>query len=151
GRLGFNYRLDDISAALGIGQVERLDEILAARAAAAERYGELLADVDVESPLANDADHVRSWFVYVVKLPAGVDRDGVMRRMDERGVATAPSRLLAASSKARSRDGSTSETCSAARGGCSRRRQIRTTTSSSERRAAPARRGPAGARGARRS
>ena len=43
GRLGFNYRLDDISAALGIGQVERLDEILAARAAVAARYTELLA------------------------------------------------------------------------------------------------------------
>ena len=33
-------------------------------------------DVDVEMPLADDADHVRSWFVYVVKLPPGVDRDG---------------------------------------------------------------------------
>ena len=90
GRLGFNYRLDDISAALGIGQVERLDEILAARDAVAARYTDLLADVDVEPPLADDADHVRSWFVYVVKLPQGVDRDGVMRRMDERGVSTAP-------------------------------------------------------------
>jgi perosamine synthetase len=90
GRLGFNYRLDDISAALGIGQVERLDEILAARDAVAARYTQLLAVVDVEPPLADDADHVRSWFVYVVKLPQGVDRDGVMRRMDERGVSTAP-------------------------------------------------------------
>jgi perosamine synthetase len=90
GRLGYNYRLDDISAALGIGQVERLDAILEARAQVAARYAELLRNVDVEPPLADDEDHVRSWFVYVVKLPAGVDRDGVMRRMDERGVATAP-------------------------------------------------------------
>ena len=90
GRLGFNYRLDDISAALGIGQVERLDEILSARADVATRYTELLAGVDVEPPLADDADHVRSWFVYVVKLPQGVDRDDVMRRMGEHGVATAP-------------------------------------------------------------
>ena len=90
GRLGYNYRLDDISAALGIGQVERLDEILGARAAVAARYTELLAGVDVEPPLADDEDHVRSWFVYVVKLPEGADRDGVMSRMDERGVATAP-------------------------------------------------------------
>jgi perosamine synthetase len=90
GRLGFNYRLDDISAALGIGQVQRLDEILSARAAVAMRYAELLAGVEVEPPLADDADHVRSWFVYVVKLPQGVDRDDVMRRMGERGVATAP-------------------------------------------------------------
>jgi perosamine synthetase len=90
GRLGYNYRLDDISAALGIGQVERLDAILEARASVAARYADLLRNVDVEPPLADDDDHVRSWFVYVVKLPEGVDRDGVMRRMDERGVATAP-------------------------------------------------------------
>jgi dTDP-4-amino-4,6-dideoxygalactose transaminase len=90
GHLGYNYRLDDVSAALGIGQVERLDEILAARSSVAARYADLLKGVDVEPPLADDDDHVRSWFVFVVKLPAGVDRDEVARRMDERGVATAP-------------------------------------------------------------
>src|SRR3954471_8332178 len=78
GRLGFNYRLDDLSAALGIGQLEKLDRILAGRAEVAARYSELLAGVDVEAPLADDADHERSWCVYVVKLPAGVDRDGVL-------------------------------------------------------------------------
>ncbi len=90
GRLGFNYRLDDLSAALGIGQLEKLDRILEARAAVAARYGELLRDVDVEAPLADDADHVRSWFVYVVKLPEGADRDGVAARLADRGVASAP-------------------------------------------------------------
>jgi perosamine synthetase len=90
GRLGFNYRLDDVSAALGIGQLEKLDRILAARAEAAARYIELLAGSDVECPLADDEDHVRSWFVFVVKLPAGVDRDAVAARMREYGVATAP-------------------------------------------------------------
>jgi perosamine synthetase len=90
GRLGYNYRLDDISAALGIGQLEKLDRILDARRAVAARYGELLADVEVETPLADDADHERSWFVYVVKLPSGVDRDGVMAQLAEQGIATAP-------------------------------------------------------------
>jgi perosamine synthetase len=90
GRLGYNYRLDDLSAALGIGQLEKLDRILAARSAVAETYAEVLADLDVELPLADDADHVRSWFVYVVKLPAGVDRDAVMRRLSDLGIATAP-------------------------------------------------------------
>src|SRR5262249_54527546 len=90
GRLGYNYRLDDISAALGIGQLERLDEILAARSTVAGRYAQLLAAVDVEVPLADDENHVRSWFVYVVKLPRGVDRDAVAGRMAEHGVATAP-------------------------------------------------------------
>ena len=90
GRLGYNYRLDDLSAALGIGQLEKLDRILAARRGVAAVYGELLADVDVETPLADDADHERSWFVYVVKLPPGVDRDGVMARLSADGIATAP-------------------------------------------------------------
>jgi perosamine synthetase len=90
GRLGYNYRLDDVSAALGIGQLEKLDRILAGRAEVARRYADLLAGVDVELPLPDDDDHVRSWFVYVVKLPAGVDRDGVARRLADQGVATAP-------------------------------------------------------------
>jgi len=90
GRLGFNYRLDDLSAALGIGQLEKLDRILEARGEVAARYGELLRDVDVAPPLADDEDHVRSWFVYVVKLPEGADRDGVAARLAERGVASAP-------------------------------------------------------------
>ena len=90
GRLGYNYRLDGLSAALGIGQLEKLDRILAARAEVAACYGELLRGVDVETPLPDDPDHERSWFVYVVKLPAGADRDAVARRLAERGVATAP-------------------------------------------------------------
>ena len=90
-RLGYNYRLDDLSAALGIAQLERLDEILAARAEVAARYGGLLASVDgVEAPLADDGEHRRSWFVYVVRLAAGVDRDGVMARLAEQGVASKP-------------------------------------------------------------
>ena len=90
GRLGYNYRLDDLSAALGIGQLEKLDRILQARREVAALYGELLQGVDVETPLADDADHVRSWFVYVVKLPVGADRSGVMERMAAQGIATAP-------------------------------------------------------------
>jgi perosamine synthetase len=90
GRLGYNYRLDDLSAALGIGQLEKLDQILQSRRRVALAYDELLAGLDVETPLLDDEDHVRSWFVYVVKLPAGVDRDAVMGRLADRGVATAP-------------------------------------------------------------
>jgi len=90
GRLGFNYRLDDISAALGIGQLEKLDQILERRREVAARYGELLAGLELETPLADDADHVRSWFVYVVKLPAGLDRDRVMATLAAEGIACAP-------------------------------------------------------------
>src|SRR5262249_39564963 len=88
GRLGFHYRPDDISAALGIGQLERLDSILDARRAVAERYTELLAGVDVETPVPDDENHIRSWFVYVVKVPRGVDRDHLMARLSTDGIAS---------------------------------------------------------------
>jgi perosamine synthetase len=90
GRLGFNYRLDDLSAALGTGQLEKLDRILATRSEVAGRYTDLLADLDVETLVADDDDHVRSWFVYIVKLPRGVDRDGVLGRLSAEGIAGAP-------------------------------------------------------------
>jgi perosamine synthetase len=90
-RLGYNYRLDDLSAALGVAQLERLDEILTARGEVAARYAELLAGVDgVEAPLPDDADHRRSWFVYVVVLTAGIDRNGVIGRLAEEGIASKP-------------------------------------------------------------
>jgi perosamine synthetase len=90
-RLGYNYRLDDVSAALGVAQLERLDELLEARGEVARRYTELLEGVDgVETPLADDEEHVRSWFVYVVRLAEGADRNGVMARLAEEGVASKP-------------------------------------------------------------
>jgi perosamine synthetase len=89
-RLGFNYRIDDIRAAIGIGQMEKLETILGRRDAVAARYAELLADVDgVEPPLANDARHRRSWFVYVVKLAPGIDRERVIAELERQGIGTA--------------------------------------------------------------
>jgi perosamine synthetase len=86
-RVGFNYRFTDLQAALGIAQLEKLDEILALRAAAAARYTGLLRGIEgLELPHPDDADHTRSWFVYVVRLPLGVDFDGVLERMSEAGV-----------------------------------------------------------------
>lgn len=90
-RLGYNYRLDDLSAALGLAQVEKLDRILELRAEVAGRYADLLEDVDdVELPLRDDDDHRRSWFVYVVLLADGIDRNGVMARLAELGIASKP-------------------------------------------------------------
>jgi len=88
-RLGWNYRWTDVQAAIGIGQLEKLDRLLALRAEVAARYGELLQDVEVEPLCADDADHKRSWFVYVVALPAGVDRDAVMAELRAQGIGTA--------------------------------------------------------------
>jgi dTDP-4-amino-4,6-dideoxygalactose transaminase len=86
-RLGFNYRWTDLQAAVGIAQLEKLDRMLELRSAAAARYSELLASVDgVELAPADDADHRRSWFVYVVALAPEIDRARVMVEMRERGV-----------------------------------------------------------------
>jgi perosamine synthetase len=90
-RFGFNYRLSDIHAAIGIAQLEKLDELLAMRRAAAERYAQLLDGVDGVSRLASDdADHRRSWFVYVVKLSSGIDRDRVIAALDDQGIQSRP-------------------------------------------------------------
>jgi perosamine synthetase len=89
-RLGFNYRIDDIRAAIGLGQLEKLDEILAARAAVAARYAELLGAVPgLELPCADDDEHERSWFVYVVTLPEESDREAIIASLADRGVQTA--------------------------------------------------------------
>jgi perosamine synthetase len=89
-RLGFNYRIDDIRAAIGLAQLEKLGDILAARSAVAARYDELLGEMEgLELPIRDDADHERSWFVYVVAVPKGVDREAVIASLTERGVQTA--------------------------------------------------------------
>ena len=88
-RLGFNYRWTDVQAAIGIGQLEKLDRLLALRAEVAERYGRLLEDVEVELLCVDDADHHRSWFVYVIALPPGADRDRVMSELRAQEIGTA--------------------------------------------------------------
>ena len=89
-RLGLNYRWTDVQAAIGLGQLEKLDRILELRGEAASRYRELLAGVDgVEPPEPDDAERRRSWFVYVVKLDGALDRDAVMDALRAEGVATA--------------------------------------------------------------
>jgi perosamine synthetase len=86
-RLGFNYRWTDMQAAVGIAQLEKLDTILELRSAAANRYADLLAGVPgVTLAPADDADHRRSWFVYVVALAPEIDRARVMVELGERGV-----------------------------------------------------------------
>jgi perosamine synthetase len=89
-RLGYNYRLADIGAAIGIVQLEKLDRILELRGEVAARYAALLRGVEgVEAPLADDSAHRRSWFVYVVKLDRGIDRERVIGELEREGIGTA--------------------------------------------------------------
>ncbi len=90
-RLGFNYRLSDIACALGIAQLERLEEMLAARARVAGRYREALTGIeDLRLPCADGDGNRRGWFVFVVQLPSGADRDGVVRALAARAIQTKP-------------------------------------------------------------
>jgi perosamine synthetase len=88
-RLGYNYRLNDLSSALGIAQLEKFDRILELRSQVAERYRELLAGVDgVELAAVDDDQHRRSWFVFVARLAAGIDRERVIDFLTKEKVAT---------------------------------------------------------------
>jgi perosamine synthetase len=91
-RLGFNYRLSDVACALGIAQLERLDAMLADRQRVAGLYADALGDVEgVEVPVGSGPDGARrSWFVYVVKVPQGVDRDATIEALRARGVDSKP-------------------------------------------------------------
>jgi dTDP-4-amino-4,6-dideoxygalactose transaminase len=90
-RLGYNYRLDEMSAALGLGQIRRLDSILRSRQAVAEQYEERLKGADGITTLAPPREGMSlSWFAYPVRLDAGIDRDEIARRLAARGIATRP-------------------------------------------------------------
>jgi perosamine synthetase len=98
-RVGFNYRLTDLQAAIGIAQLERLDEMLNARDNVAAMYRERLTQLGAEPageeenhdlvlPCENNGDARRSWFVFCVQLPAGVDREEVMASLAKSGIAS---------------------------------------------------------------
>jgi perosamine synthetase len=90
-RLGYNYRLDELSAALGVAQMERLPELLAKRERVAGWYNERLACIEgVHPPYVSPYTTRMSWFVYVVRLDARYDRNRVMASLEERGVPARP-------------------------------------------------------------
>jgi perosamine synthetase len=90
-RLGFNYRLSDIACAIGVAQLRRLDESLAARADVAERYRQALDGVEeLTLPCADAGGDARGWFVFVVQLPRDVDRDETVRALAAAGVQSKP-------------------------------------------------------------
>lgn len=88
-RLGYNYRMSEITAALGLIQVGRLDEILDLRRRAAEMYDQALADVEeIALPPMTDRS-AASWFVYVVRLDdrfSRDDRDAIIARLHAAGI-----------------------------------------------------------------
>jgi len=86
---GYNYRLPEIACALGRIQLSRINEILALRQAAAERYHHLFGHIPgLELPPLALPDRSISWFVYVVRLPQSANRDRIQAALAQRGIAT---------------------------------------------------------------
>jgi len=90
-RLGYNYRMDELSAALGCSQMERIEEILDKRSKVARMYGEKLAEVEeVQVPYIAPYVSRMSWFVYVIRLKWGIDRNRVIKYLNKEGVQCKP-------------------------------------------------------------
>jgi perosamine synthetase len=89
--MGYNYRLDEMSSALGIAQMKRLDEMLAKREVVAGWYTERLSEIPgIEIPVVVPATTRMSWFVYVIRLDKGIDRAELAKRLEARGVPIRP-------------------------------------------------------------
>ena len=90
-RLGYNYRLDELSAALGLAQISRIEELLVKRGRVAGWYNDRLKTVPgVKIPYLAPTTSRVSWFVYVIRLAPDIDRDTVMMKLAERGIPSRP-------------------------------------------------------------
>jgi perosamine synthetase len=89
--LGYNYRIDEMSAALGVVQMRRLDELLKKRDRVAGWYNERLSEIPaVGIPLIDPNTTRMSWFVYVIRFNASIDRDAMAKRLEARGIPARP-------------------------------------------------------------
>lgn len=90
-RLGYNYRLDEMSAAVGLAQFRRLDELLQKREAVAAMYTERLRGIHGIAPLPPPRPGVNvSWFIYVIRVEDGISRDALAADLTARGIPTRP-------------------------------------------------------------
>jgi len=86
-RLGFNYRLNEISSVLGIEQLKKIHSFIEKRNKVADRYEKYLSKVDgVTTPVVKDYVTQMSWFVYVITLDENIDRDMVLQGLREAGI-----------------------------------------------------------------
>jgi len=90
-RLGYNYRMSELNAAVGVVQMRRLDELLLKRATVADRYNHYFSSLEGVSPLTIVSDTTRmSWFVYVVRFAPEFDRNRIMAALRKKGIPTRP-------------------------------------------------------------
>lgn len=89
--LGYNYRLDEMSAALGCTQMSRLEELLHKREQVAAWYEARLSEIaGVEVPFVESNTTRMSWFVYVIRFDKKINRDEMAKRLEARGVPVRP-------------------------------------------------------------
>lgn len=89
--LGYNYRMDEMSAALGIAQMVRLDDLIDKRARVATLYSQKLAGIPgIEIPVIIPSTTRMSWFVYVIRLDKKVNRTELAARLEAKGVPIRP-------------------------------------------------------------
>lgn len=89
--LGYNYRIDEMSAAIGLVQMSRIEELIDKRQRVADWYGERLAEIQgIEAPgISNDTTRI-SWFVYVIRVKPGMDRDKLAEKLSAAGIPVRP-------------------------------------------------------------
>ena len=89
--MGYNYRLDEMSAALGVIQMARLDELLQKRENVAGWYAERLAEIPgIEPPIIAPSTTRSSWFVYVIRFAREINRDRIAQALDQEGIPARP-------------------------------------------------------------
>jgi dTDP-4-amino-4,6-dideoxygalactose transaminase len=89
--LGYNYRLNELSAVLGLSQLGRVEDLLTRRQAVAERYNRNLASVTgVEIPRVLPQTTRMSWFVYVIRLQPSINRDQTAANLEQAGIPVRP-------------------------------------------------------------
>jgi len=89
--LGYNYRLDEMSASLGLSQMDRLETMLLQRARVADWYMQYLENIDEVSPPSLVGNTTRvSWFVYVIRVQDSIDRDRLAAILKANGIPVRP-------------------------------------------------------------
>jgi len=89
--LGYNYRIDEMSAAMGTSQMSRLEEIMGKREKVASWYEARLSEIaGIEMPFIESFTTKSSWFVYVIRFNIKINRDEIAKRLDARGIPVRP-------------------------------------------------------------
>jgi dTDP-4-amino-4,6-dideoxygalactose transaminase len=90
-RLGYNYRLDEMSAALGLSQLKRIESLLTKREHIADKYNRFFHDMEcVIEPFIASTTTRMSWFVYVVRFPGEVDRNRIIQELQKKEIPSRP-------------------------------------------------------------